>query len=1326
MYKIKMVILFLLLLPSCAFSALHKVSIQLEWKHQFEFAGFYAAVHKGYYKDVGLELQIKEYKDGTDITDDVLNQRSTFGISSSALILDRLQKKPVVLLASYFKQNALALAVKPEIKNIDDLKGKKIMALDWEMQNTSIGALFKDNNIKQDDYKLIHHDYKIDKFKNGEVDAMTIFVTSQPFELDKDNIQYNIINPSNYGIFSYDLELFTSEDIAKNDPLMVQRFIDATNKGWKYAFDHKDEIIDLIYDKYTKRKTKESLRYEADQTQKLFKTHIYKIGAIAPELIKLNTKIFQSLDIINQKTHQIDLKGYRFNPDGIKYEDLKLTTDEIIFLNKTKKLKVHNESKFIPFNYNENGTPKGFSIDYMNLIANKLNLEIEYVKGYTWDEFIDMLKNRQIDVMLNIAHTESREKDFIFTSSYAKVIDTIFTKNKSSKLNSLDKLKNKKVSIVKGFYIQELIEKFYPDIILVTKNNSFEAFESLYDGEVDATINSYSIGKTIIEKKYNNSIISSGFINDTRFNLELFLATHKENKTLRDLLEKAKQSLSKEEVLRIKKRWIKDLDNNNELTSNINLLTDESQYIKEKDSISMCIDPDWMPFEANLDGKHIGMAAEYMQILEKELQIPIKLIQTKTWSESLDFAKSRKCDILSLSMKTKKRSKYLNFTHPYITMPLVLATKNEIPFMPDINTINGKPISIPKDYAFVDILKEKYKNINLIETKNLKEALELASKGEVFGAIGSLASVSYLFQREFVGELKIAGKFDEKWELGIGVRNDDQRLYDIIEKAMQTIPKEKEQAIINKWISISYENGIDYDLIWKTVFIALFIIALIFLRNRRLSYINEELEEAKSKAEVATRAKSTFLANMSHEIRTPINAIIGISYLIRSTNLDEKQKEYIRKIETVSKSLLGIINEILDFSKIESCKLDINYSSFDTDFLFDNINNIIGLKASEKGLKFQINISENFPKTLYTDQMRLSQVLVNLCSNAIKFTKQGKIELKALVDENEYRFEVIDTGIGISKEQQKDIFKAFSQANPMISKEFGGTGLGLAISKEIISLMSGELYMESELGNGSKFGFTIPIKKDKNNTHISKPTDEKSHSLDNLKLKGSKILLVEDNIINQEIIASLLEKTGTTIDLATNGKEAIEKHSHNNYDMIFMDIRMPIMDGYAASKKIRKTDQSTPIIALSANASSEDQVLSSKHGMNKHIIKPIDIKTLYETLEQFIKLKDLNKMQIIDQKYALRLLGNNESLYQGVLKDFADEYRNTKEKVSDLNANEIKVFIHTLKGLSGNIGAKNLQKICIELESDQSDHKYEEFYKELDTVLTEIGKIVKK
>jgi len=285
-------------------------------------------------------------------------------------------------------------------------------------------------------------------------------------------------------------------------------------------------------------------------------------------------------------------------------------------------------------------------------------------------------------------------------------------------------------------------------------------------------------------------------------------------------------------------------------SSQLNLTIQEQEYLKNKRQINLCIDPNWMPFEKiDENGRHIGMTADYFDLFRDNLNIDIKLIPSKTWEESIGLAKSRKCDIMSLVMETKERKKYLNFTTPYLKIPLVIATKSNIPFITDIESITDKKVGITKGYAFIEILKKKHPNLNIVEVEDITDGLNKVRKGELFGYIGTLASIGYKFQTKFNGELKIAGKFHEKWELGIGVRSDDKILFDIFQKAIDNINTKQRQKILNSWISIKYEKGIDYALIWQILTVVLLLIILGLYRhyllkrsNNQLSLLNKQLE----------------------------------------------------------------------------------------------------------------------------------------------------------------------------------------------------------------------------------------------------------------------------------------------------------------------------------------------------------------------------------------------------------------------------------------------------------------------------------------------------
>jgi signal transduction histidine kinase len=386
---------------------------------------------------------------------------------------------------------------------------------------------------------------------------------------------------------------------------------------------------------------------------------------------------------------------------------------------------------------------------------------------------------------------------------------------------------------------------------------------------------------------------------------------------------------------------------------------------------------------------------------------------------------------------------------------------------------------------------------------------------------------------------------------------------------------------------------------------------------------NEELIIEKQKAEEATNAKSLFLANMSHEIRSPMNGILGLSRLLLNSELSDEQKDMLKVMATSGENLLQIINDILDYSKIEAGQIDIENIEFDIKKLTDTIYHLINFKAVEKGIEFNVELDKDIPDNLLGDSFRLNQILMNLVNNAVKFTHKGSVSLsvKCLEKNNQYVslfFTVKDTGIGISKDAQKKLFKEFTQSDRSTTRQYGGTGLGLAISKNLTNLMGGKINLESEPRVGSKFMFELKFGyKDKEvdmfkNENVGIP-------------KQLSILVAEDNPINQKVAILTLRHMGLQCDVAKNGLEAFEMHKENNYQVILMDMQMPVLDGLNATQKIRKFEADHPeidktfIIALTANAFVEDKQTCLNAGMNEFISKPFKDEALRKILSQITK-----------------------------------------------------------------------------------------------------------
>ena len=419
--------------------------------------------------------------------------------------------------------------------------------------------------------------------------------------------------------------------------------------------------------------------------------------------------------------------------------------------------------------------------------------------------------------------------------------------------------------------------------------------------------------------------------------------------------------------------------------------------------------------------------------------------------------------------------------------------------------------------------------------------------------------------------------------------------------------------------SYTYNRFIDNLMFNISTFFIIYIIAIyiVFKRDKYIKTIEQEAQ----KAQGASKIKSEFLANMSHEIRTPLNAVTGFINLLKDESVNRvKSLEYLNIIENSNKDLLMIIEDILDLSKVESGKLQIDKIDFDPKKEFEVITHLFGAKCSQKNIILSLNIDKNLPSVINSDPLRIKQVISNLISNAIKFTGDGKsIIVTIKYDDNKLFVSVKDEGIGINKDKLEHIFDAFTQEDSSTTRKYGGTGLGLTISSELVKLLGGELKVKSEVGVGSEFYFSIPVK-------IGKELKKENTNIKEFDFSDKKILLVEDNKANQAFMKVLLKKLNLSFDIANDGVEAVElcKQNHDTYDAILMDENMPNMNGIEATKLILKFEKEndlphTPIIALTANALKGDRERFLKAGLDEYLTKPLDGKKLSEVLGKFLR-----------------------------------------------------------------------------------------------------------
>ncbi|WP_321369216.1 diguanylate cyclase [uncultured Desulfuromusa sp.] len=573
---------------------LEKVSLQLDWKFQFEFAGFIAAVEKGFYRAAGLDVTLHEYKAGLDTVEKVLNQQANYGIHNASLVIADGKIQPIVLLATYFQRSPLIFVTSPQIHNPRELTGKTIMGTKDEFKYSTLALMLDHFNINATNSDIVEHSFNIDGFVEGKVDALSAFLSNQIFDLEQKGIKYSIIDPFDYGFYMSAVNLFTSQKEALQHPERTRRFIEASNKGWEYALTHTDEMVALIQRKYAPQRSLEALKYEAGVVERMFLRDFYPIGAVNIELTTRTYKQLLERGMLDQ-----DQK-----PGPYLFEDF---------------LKAHH-----------------------------LGLE--------------------------------------------------FTR-------------------------------------------------------------------------------------------------------------------------------------------------EEQKYLQEKKEITYCVDPEWMPFESVEKGKHIGIAADYFSFFQTKLPIPLSLIPTSSWEQSLQFARERKCDVVSLAASTPERLHYMDFTSPYVTWPVVLATRTEEFFIDDIENILHKKIGIVKDYAIAEKLRTLYPDANIVDVKSITDGLERVESGELYGYIDSLMVIADSVQKYFTGVIKVSGRLKEDVKLAVGTRNDEPLLNSVFDKLVLSVPPEKQQGIYNSWVSVKEDRGFDYGLFWKAIIALSFAAGAFAVHNFQLRKYNRLLQD---------------------------------------------------------------------------------------------------------------------------------------------------------------------------------------------------------------------------------------------------------------------------------------------------------------------------------------------------------------------------------------------------------------------------------------------------------------------------------------------------
>lgn len=1327
-------------------SQLQKVSLQLQWKHQFEFAGFYAAKEKGFYEDIGVDISFLEYNGKGSIVKKVINNEVNFALSYSSIIASYLNGDNIKLVANYLKQSPLVLVTQKDIKTPKDLHKKKVMGVSDDIDSITLKLMLEKFDINLDDIKSIPTTFRVDDFINKKVDAMALFTTNEIYELDKKGIQYNLFNPSLYGHEYYDLNLFTSTEFSRQNRRLVENFKKASKKGWRYALEHKEEIIELILKKYnTQNKTREALMFEAKQIEHLMLTKTETIGSIDPLRLELIAKSFIEAGYADSSKLSL-LDNFIFSYSEF---NTNFTKEERAFLDQNPVIKIYMDYSYPPYSFVENNKIKGFSFEYAELLSKLLGVKFEYITNITWNEALQNLKDKKIDLIGQMVKTKDRSKFALFTDNYYSYYTGVLTKKRNTHFTSLQKLQGKTVGLVKGYYEEELLRRHHPEIKIKTYKDTKQLLSALLDDQFDAIIQTYQVSEYLmhsknltenliniplaiepifgitkeafgirkdwsllqstlnkvilltqvdrdnIEKRWlsdkkrdtelltkkekeflkqhpkivlgtsnnwepysirntdgtisgydqdilnfikqktgANFVLKQGnwshiqklaldkkieglatltktakrdkFLNFSNIYISLIknvmvkdgnplnirsikdlegkkIAIHKGNvadekivKNIKNaiiiykesplavlkevmygeadatfgngateyliskkglpymtnafaldksldlrfairkdwpeaisIINKALANISKHEKTILFKKWFY-----NDQEKSIELSQKEQIYLDNKKHITMCVDPDWDPYEQiDKNGKHVGLVSDFIKLIERKIDKKIQLIPTKTWTQSIEFAKKGKCEILSFLNKTPQRSQFLNFTPSIYNESEVIVARDHVPFIEGLNDLDGKVVGIVKGYKIDSYIKNYHPNIKVRYIKNYEKGLRLVSEGKIYAAVNSLLGTAHLIQKHHLLDIKIAGKTKLDNVYRIGVIKSEPILRDILSKAALDISKKDKDSILSNWISVKFENMIDYTLVFQ-ILIGSFIFMCIFIywgytlkienkkrveAEEKLTKLNAELEEEvkASIKEIQAQDKllqqQTRLAQMgemiamiAHQWRQPIgainSAIIAMNFKIESKK--EKLKDSHDSIELLSyiekKSsnisnyvhfLSTTIDDFRNFFKPDKQKELISLDKVIQDTFL-----IIEASLKTKCIDIKTNFKAPTQLMLYKNEM--IQVLLNILKNAEDQLTEKKIEnptiiISAVEDEKECCVKICDNSGGIDEKIIPNIFDPYFSTKD----EKNGTGLGLYISKTIIvEHHQGDLIASNENNNGC---FTIILKKDK-------------------------------------------------------------------------------------------------------------------------------------------------------------------------------------------------------------------------------------------------------
>ncbi|MCU7836799.1 MAG: transporter substrate-binding domain-containing protein [gamma proteobacterium symbiont of Taylorina sp.] len=868
--------LFLILLCSFIFIqpnyASEKVNLQLVWKNQFQFAGYYMAKEKGFYNTLDLDVHIKEYQSGMNNVDDVISGKTDFAIGRSSLVLDRLEGKPVVMLAAIFQHSPEILLAKKrdDIQQVSDLEGKRIMLTDDQTGLASINSMLISAGVRSDMFIRQQHSFDVNDLINDKTDAIIAYLSNEPYALRQANIDYTIFNPKDFGFDLYSDILFTSQNMLEKHPEIVKKFRQASLQGWEYALQHIDETVDVIFKQYnTQNRSKEALHFEGMAISQLVDQKNVPVGDINPENVSTNIHLYRLMGLVKGNKN---LNGLIYQTSDEKQTESLLTEEEKSWIKDHPVINVAGEMDWAPFDFVDNGVYQGIAHDYLNIVEAKTGLTFNVKTGLSWNELIQGFKDKQFDLLPALYHTVERESYTNFTFPYFKLTEYIYARKDQQNFTNIKSLYGKTIAVVKGFELENWLKEHHPKIKRLVMPDILSCLKAVDSGLAEAFIGDPASTSYVSEQNFISSMTIHSLL-ASRKPVNLYMGVRKDWKILAEIISRVFKNMDTKTRRNINRIWIPQTDK-------LNLTNKEKQWLDKKIAVRYVYDPDWAPFEWTNDvGKHAGIISDILKLIKKKSALNLIPIKAGTWAEAIDFAKDRHADMYSGVGITDERKSYMNFTEKNIfSTPYVFVSRKNEDYLDGFDDLENKKIAVVGGYTINGIMNESRPDIPLVLLKSTQEGFEKLLNNEIDIFLVNTVTAKYFSRQEKYKELKLAYKTQYKLNLKIAIRNDwPPQVISIFNKAIAALTEKELSEIYDKWTALNITTRVDYSLLMK---VAAFLILLIFIFvywNRKLNALvkakTKDLEAFSNSLELQVLEKTQTLMLAEEKTRLLLTSV---------------------------------------------------------------------------------------------------------------------------------------------------------------------------------------------------------------------------------------------------------------------------------------------------------------------------------------------------------------------------------------------------------------------------------------------------------------------